>query len=69
MELIKYTLNECLERVKQKEDNTGISTGFYDLDFKIKGLNKENLIIIASRPAMRQNEFIIKYCNQCRIKE
>jgi replicative DNA helicase len=30
----------------------GLSTGFYDLDRKIMGLNKSDLILIASRPGM-----------------
>lgn len=37
----------------------GILTGFYDLDYAIKGLNKPKLIILASRPAMGKSAFAL----------
>ena len=37
----------------------GILTGFYDLDYAIKGLNKPKLIILVSRPAMGKSAFAL----------
>ena len=37
----------------------GTLTGFYDLDYAIKGLNKPKLIILASRPAMGKSAFAL----------
>ena len=36
-----------------KKESNDISTGFYDLDYVINGLNKSKLIVISSRPGMR----------------
>ena len=53
MELINNTLNEYLKEIEQKDNNKKVlSTGFYDLDYAIKGLKEGELIVIASRPAM-----------------
>ena len=53
MELINDTLNEYLDKIKLNDNKIGISTGFLDLDYTIKGLNGGELVVIASRPAMR----------------
>lgn len=41
----------------------GLSTGFRDLDRKINGLQKQNLIIIAGRPAMGKTALAINIAN------
>jgi len=49
-------LNESFERLellsKQGSEVTGLATGFDDLDRLTAGLQRQNLIIIAARPAM-----------------
>lgn len=40
------------ERAKSGDEFPGITTGLHDLDVKINGLNKSDLIIIAARPGM-----------------
>ena len=37
----------------------GLSTGLKDLDFKINGLNKTDLLLIAARPAMGKTSFAL----------
>ena len=37
----------------------GLSTGLKDLDFKINGLNKSDLLLIAARPAMGKTSFAL----------
>ena len=37
----------------------GLSTGLRDLDFKINGLNKSDLLLIAARPAMGKTSFAL----------
>ena len=53
---VKHIAREFLERFEklrdQPQDIVGIPTGFTDLDRLLGGLNKSDLIIIASRPAM-----------------
>ena len=40
----------------------GLSTGLRDLDAKINGLNKGNLLLIAARPAMGKTSFALNIC-------
>ena len=45
------------ERSKNKGKLTGITTGYEDLNFYLKGLHKQDLIIIAARPSMGKTAF------------
>ena len=54
---IKSTLNEAWERLDKLHNNKeegmrGVPTGFSDLDHKLAGLQKSDLIILAARPSM-----------------
>lgn len=49
--LIK-TFDNLAELAKSGQDFPGISTGLIDLDHKIYGLNKSDLVLVAARPAM-----------------
>ena len=53
---IKDVVIRALERIekaaKTKGSVTGISTGFYDLDYKTSGLQPSDFILIGARPAM-----------------
>ena len=53
---LKDLLNESFERIEQLAENrsevTGLATGFNDLDRLTAGLQPQNLVIIAARPAM-----------------
>ena len=40
----------------------GLSTGLRDLDTKINGLNKGNLLLLAARPAMGKTSFALNIC-------
>ncbi|MBO5867697.1 MAG: replicative DNA helicase [Oscillospiraceae bacterium] len=40
----------------------GISTGLRDLDVKINGLNKSDLLLLAARPAMGKTAFALNVC-------
>ncbi|MCH7669038.1 MAG: replicative DNA helicase [Acidobacteria bacterium] len=54
--LIDPVLGQAVElaelRHQQGGDVTGISTGYLDIDKKLGGFNKSNLIILAARPGM-----------------
>jgi len=51
---IRGILTETFERLeaKSKHELTGLDTGFYELNDKLCGLNRGDLIILAARPAM-----------------
>ncbi len=40
----------------------GLSTGMKDLDMKINGLNKSDLLLLAARPAMGKSTFALNIC-------
>lgn len=50
-------INQLEERCKKKGELPGISTGFWDVDFKIGGLQDKNFYIIAARPSMGKTSF------------
>lgn len=56
LEPVAGVLNSVFERLRELSKNTsgipGIETGFKDLDRKMGGLNKTDLIILAARPGM-----------------
>ena len=44
---------EVIEKAsKTKGTVTGIPTGFIDLDYKLSGLQRSDLILVAARPSM-----------------
>ncbi|HEY4511670.1 MAG TPA: replicative DNA helicase, partial [Candidatus Paceibacterota bacterium] len=53
---LKDTLVEAMERLdrlhKSKDEMRGVPTGFRDLDTKLAGFQKSDLIILAARPSM-----------------
>ena len=54
---------EAIEHIEALEANgseiTGLSTGFRDLDKKLAGLQKANLVVIAARPSMGKSALTI----------
>ena len=50
---------ELDERAKRKGQLAGLPTGFTELDYVLTGLNKSDLILIASRPAMGKTSFAL----------
>ena len=70
---IKEGLNDTFIRLKELENSkngmTGISTGFCDLDYAIKGLNNSNLIVIGSRPAMGKTALALNIATHVATKE
>lgn len=60
---------EILQDLYQRKDKlTGLTTGFIDLDRKINGLQKTDLILIAARPAMGKTAFSLNVAQNAAIK-
>lgn len=63
LEKISVILHRVYDRlVEQAESDSeipGLSTGIRDLDKKINGLNKSDLVLIAARPAMGKTSFAL----------
>ena len=52
-----------LTELSQSDSNfPGLSTGLRDLDVKINGLNKSDLVLLAARPAMGKTAFALNVC-------
>jgi len=69
---IKDVLAEAWERLdklhKSKDEIRGIPTGFRDLDAKLSGLQKSDLIILAARPSMGKTSLALDIARQAAIK-
>lgn len=57
------------EAAKNQGKVLGTPTGFRDLDEKLNGLQKSNLVIIAARPAMGKTAFALNIAQQSAVKE
>ena len=63
LEHIGMTLHKVFDRLTELSQSDsaipGLSTGMRDLDKKINGLNKSDLLLIAARPAMGKSAFAL----------
>jgi len=69
---LKNILGEAWDRLdrlhKSKDELRGIPTGFRDLDAKLSGLQKSDLIILAARPSMGKTSLALDIARQAAIK-
>lgn len=70
---IKETLEEAFERIdrlsKKERRLRGISTGFTGLDNLLSGLQKGDLIILASRPSLGKSALALDIARNVAVKE
>ena len=63
LEHIGVTLHKVFDNLKELSESDsaipGMSTGMRDLDKKINGLNKSDLLLVAARPAMGKSAFAL----------
>lgn len=66
LEHIGLVLHKVFDRLEElfHSDSAipGLSTGMRDLDTKINGLNKSDLLLLAARPAMGKTAFALNIC-------
>lgn len=66
LEHIGTTLHKVYDRLTELSESDsaipGLSTGMKDLDVKINGLNKSDLLLLAARPAMGKTAFALNLC-------
>lgn len=48
---------------------TGIPTGFIDLDYKLSGLQRSDLILIAARPSMGKTAFVLNIAQNAAFRQ
>ena len=60
---VLYKVFDHLEELSQSDSAIpGLSSGMRDLDMKINGLNKSDLLLLAARPAMGKTAFALNIC-------
>ena len=66
LEHIGVTLHKVFDHLTELSQSDsaipGLSTGMRDLDMKINGLNKSDLVLLAARPAMGKTAFALNVC-------
>lgn len=69
---IRDVLSDTFDRIEELYENkkgiTGLSTGFLDLDKKLSGFHKTDLILVAARPAMGKSAFSLNLAQNAAIK-
>ncbi len=69
---LSYVLDDAFERLdrlhKSGTELRGIPTGFADLDSKIAGLQKSDLIILAARPSMGKTAFALDIARNTAVR-
>lgn len=61
---------DVIEKASKTRGNvTGIPTGFIDLDYKLSGLQKSDLILIAARPSMGKTAFVLNIAQHVAFRQ
>lgn len=70
---IKEILTSNFDRIEElylnKGKITGIPTGFVDLDQKLSGLQRSDLILIAARPSMGKSALMMNFVQHAAVRE
>jgi len=68
-EIVIRTLESIETAAKNQGSVTGIPTGFLDLDYKMSGLQKSDLILVAARPSMGKTAFVLNIAEHIVLRE
>ncbi len=66
--LVVSSYEEIENRFNNRDELTGVTTGFYDLDNITSGLQKSDLIILAARPSMGKTAFALNIAQNVALK-
>ena len=67
-DIVIKSLDSIEAASKNKGSVTGIATGFYDLDYKMAGLQPSDLILVAARPSMGKTAFVLNIAEYVAVK-
>ncbi|MGO1580558.1 MAG: replicative DNA helicase [Peptoniphilaceae bacterium] len=69
---VKEVLLESFAEMEKRAQNpsglTGLTTGFVDLDYKLSGLQKSDLILLAARPSMGKTALMVNIATNAALK-
>ncbi len=68
-DLVVTSYEQIEARYNNRNELSGVPTGFYDLDSQTSGLNKSDLIILAARPAMGKTSFALNIALNVALKK
>jgi len=68
-DILPVTFEQIEERHENKGSLMGVSTGFYELDAMLSGLQKSDLLIVAARPSMGKTAFCLNMANHVALRE
>lgn len=61
---------DVIERASKTTGSvTGIPTGFMDLDYKLSGLQRSDLVLIAARPSMGKTAFVLNIAQHAAFRQ
>ncbi|KUO67638.1 MAG: replicative DNA helicase [Clostridia bacterium BRH_c25] len=70
---VKNILNVNFDKIEElylnKGKLTGVPTGFTDLDGKLSGLQKSDLVLIAARPSMGKSSFMMNIVQHAAVRD
>lgn len=67
-EVVLRSIDSIEAAAKNQGSVTGVSTGFYDLDYKTAGLQPSDLILVAARPSMGKTAFALNIAEYVALK-
>ncbi len=67
-EVLLSSFSKIEERAASEDALTGITTGFIDLDHKLSGLQKSDLVLLAARPSMGKTAFALNLASNAALK-
>ena len=67
-EVLLSSFSQIEERAANQDALTGITTGFIDLDHKLSGLQKSDLVLVAARPSMGKTAFALNIASNAALK-
>jgi replicative DNA helicase len=67
-DIVFKSLESIEAAARNKGSVTGVSTGFYDLDYKTAGLQPSDLILIAARPSMGKTAFVLNIAEHVALR-
>ena len=72
-ESVDATVLRVIERIEEAAKNggavTGIPTGFTDLDYRLSGLQRSDLVLIAARPSMGKTALALNFVDNFAIRQ
>lgn len=72
-EAVDQTVIRVIERIEEAAKNggavTGVPTGFSDLDYRLSGLQRSDLVLIAARPSMGKTALALNFVDNFAIRQ